>query len=98
RCYRDWSSDVCSSDLSRSDPSIMTKSSRSSSPPASSSPGDAMPDVTTDAPASVDPRDATRGGVNGPALPGQSPVGGKSPLLIDRSEERRVGSEYTVCV
>jgi len=31
-----------------------------------------------------EPRDATRGGVNGPALPGQSPIGGKiSPLLID---------------
>jgi 23S rRNA G2069 N7-methylase RlmK/C1962 C5-methylase RlmI len=34
-----------------------------------------------------DPRDATRGGVNGPALPVQPPAGGKiSPLLIDDPE------------
>jgi len=31
-----------------------------------------------------EPRDATRGGVNGPALPGEPPADGKiSPLLID---------------
>jgi hypothetical protein len=33
------------------------------------------------------PRDATRGGVNRPALPGEPPAGGKiSPLLIDEPE------------
>ena len=30
-----------------------------------------------------EPRDATRGGVNGPALPGHSPIGGTSPPSID---------------
>jgi 3-oxoacyl-[acyl-carrier-protein] synthase-1 len=34
----------------------------------------------------IEPRDATRGGVNGPALPGQPPADGKiSPLWIDEA-------------
>jgi cytochrome P450 len=38
--------------------------------------------------ARFDPRDATRGGVNGPASPGRSPVDGNvSPLLIDLAAE-----------
>ncbi len=40
------------------------------------------------------PRDATRGGVNGPALPGQPPAGGKiSPLGIDAA---LTGGNYEV--
>ena len=39
--------------------------------------------------ATIDSRDATRGGVNRPALPGQSPVGGKSPLPINHVLGRR---------
>jgi hypothetical protein len=38
---------------------------------------------------SIEPRDATRGGVNGPALPGQSPIDGRSPLSIDHVLGRR---------
>ncbi len=41
--------------------------------------------VDDDAPDDDEPRDAARGGVNGPALPGQPPEGGygKAPLSID---------------
>jgi tRNA 2-thiouridine synthesizing protein A len=38
------------------------------------------------------PREATRAGVNGPALPVQSPIGGKiSPLEIDPRDATRAG-------
>src|SRR5258706_9278824 len=35
------------------------------------------------APLDSGPRDATRGGVNRPVLPGESPIGGKTPPFID---------------
>jgi len=54
----------------------MTKSSPLPSPPTSSSPGDEA---------------APRGGVNGPASPGQSPVGGKGPLLTEPRDATRGG-------
>jgi hypothetical protein len=39
----------------------------------------------------IEPRDATRGGVNGPALPGQPPADGKiRPLSIDEPPSRSV--------
>jgi hypothetical protein len=42
-----------------------------------------------------DPRDATRGGVNGPASPGHPPKGGswESPLLIDHREAEVIGRD-----
>ena len=62
----------------------MTSSSSSSSPPTSSSPGEPPVDPApagSDAPSTEDPRDATRGGVNPPALPAERER--ESPLLID---------------
>jgi hypothetical protein len=47
---------------------------------------DVTPQTAPPLPA-IDPRDATRGGVNGPALPGQPPADGKSPLLNDPRED-----------
>jgi serine protease DegQ len=42
----------------------------------------------------IDPRDATRGGVTGPALPAQSPVGGKISLLeIDHRDAEVIGRD-----
>jgi len=41
--------------------------------------------------ATIDSRDATRGGVTGPALPGQSSIDGKSPLAIDPRDATRGG-------
>ena len=67
----------------------MTSSSPSSSPPTSSSPGEPSQAPAGDPgaapPAAEEPRDATRGGVNGPALPVHPPEGGhgKAPLSID---------------
>jgi len=42
----------------------------------------------------LDPRDATRGGVTDPALPGQSPVGGKGPLEINWPTWREMLPKY----
>ncbi|HEX3765890.1 MAG TPA: AMP-binding protein [Kofleriaceae bacterium] len=50
----------------------------------------------TGAPRFDNPRDATRGGVNGPALPGHPPEGGhgKGPLRIDNAPARLHGERY----
>jgi len=54
---------------------------------ASSLPGGECPRL-------LDPRDATRGGVTDPALPGQSPVGGKGPLEINWPTWREMLPKY----
>src|SRR5215468_1437000 len=58
-----------------------------------------MADTKAAAGGADNPRDATRGGVNGPALPGQPPAGGKiSPLGINTGvhDAALTGGNYEV--